>query len=59
MVKTDKLGRYSVVVVPGFYDVCVHATAFSPRCTTVRAAGAQISAYNPRLKANPLINFVD
>ena len=59
MVKTDKDGRYTVDVVPGFYDVCVHAGAFAPQCTTVKADGTKNAAYSPRLKPSPVINFAD
>ena len=55
IVKTDSLGKYSIVVAEGYYDVCVHARFFSPSCTTVEAREAKTAAYNPRLKANALI----
>ncbi|HEY6936770.1 MAG TPA: carboxypeptidase-like regulatory domain-containing protein [Terriglobales bacterium] len=55
-VTTDALGRYSVVVVPGYYDICVHATAFSPTCTTVKAEQGASVTYDPKLKMSPLIS---
>jgi hypothetical protein len=55
-VMTDALGRYSAAVVPGYYDVCVHAAAFSPTCTTVKAEPGTNATYNPKLKMNPLIS---
>jgi carboxypeptidase family protein len=59
MLKADKDGRYSVAVVPGFYDVCVHAPAFTPRCTTLKAEQGHTAAYDPRMEASPVINFAD
>jgi len=59
MVKTDNAGRYTVDVIAGFYDVCVHAAAFAPQCTTVKAEGTRKAAYSPRLKPSPIINFAD
>jgi hypothetical protein len=59
MVIADKDGRYAIDVVPGFYDVCVHAPTFSPRCTTVKAEQGHTAAYDPRMEASPLINFAD
>ncbi len=56
MVKTDKFGRFSATVAPGFYDVCVHATAFSPQCTTVKATKEKAVTYNPRMNLNALIS---
>ncbi|HET8667850.1 MAG TPA: carboxypeptidase-like regulatory domain-containing protein [Terriglobales bacterium] len=53
-VTTDKLGLYSAVVTPGYYDVCVHSTTFSPVCTTLKVE-QRSATYNPQLKVNPLI----
>ncbi|HXZ31408.1 MAG TPA: carboxypeptidase-like regulatory domain-containing protein [Terriglobales bacterium] len=54
-VKTDAKGEYSMELIPGFYDVCVHAMAFSPTCQTVAITTGQTAKYEPRLNANALI----
>jgi hypothetical protein len=35
VLETDKHGRFGATVLPGFYDLCVMADAFSPQCRKV------------------------
>jgi len=53
--RTDRSGHFSVAVVPGFYDVCVHASGFSPVCATVAVSQGQVATYAARLKMSALI----
>jgi hypothetical protein len=53
---TDENGRFKFDVSPGFYDVFVVATAFSPECAKVRVKAGENAGYNPRLKADPLVS---
>jgi hypothetical protein len=54
--QTDKLGAYSVDIPPGFYDVFISATAFSPSCRKVRIRSDGISTFDPKLKLDPLVS---
>ena len=53
---TDKTGHYSVSLPPGFYDVMVSASAFSPQCRKVRVRANQFAAYEAKLAADPLVS---
>jgi hypothetical protein len=55
VVETDRIGEFSIKLVPGFYDVCVHAVGFSPTCDTVALGKVQSSQYKTVLQPNPLI----
>jgi len=52
---TDRTGTFSTQLTPGFYDVCVHARAFSPACQTVALGKGQTITYSPTLEVNQLI----
>jgi hypothetical protein len=56
VVTTDQSGTYSVNVPPGFYDVFVSATAFTPTAAKVRVKQARRTKYNSALKADPLVS---
>lgn len=47
---SDRYGNFSVDIPPGFYDVFVSATAFSPRCEKLRVKGDQGQLFKVRLK---------
>jgi hypothetical protein len=51
---TDARGRFSVELPPGFYDVFVTATAFSPRCDKVRVKGKETRTYDVKLTVSPV-----
>lgn len=53
--QTDGFGEFAVRLTPGFYDVCVHAAAFSPTCETVAVGEHESSVYRETLKLNSLI----
>lgn len=55
VVKTDRFGEFSIKLIPGFYDVCVHATGFSPTCQTVALEDGRKQRFNATLKPDPLI----
>jgi carboxypeptidase family protein len=52
MIQTDKEGRFSATVNPGFYDVCVMADAFSPHCEKVFVEHEPVAS-KINLKADP------
>jgi hypothetical protein len=54
VVKSDIRGHFGAELPPGFYDVFVSATAFSPGCRKVRIRQADQSIQF-RLKADPLV----
>jgi hypothetical protein len=54
-VVTDKSGRYSLSVPPGFYDVFVSAAAFTPTATKVRVKEGRPADFNPKLNADALV----
>ena len=49
-ISTDANGRFSLELPPGFYDVFVTATAFSPHCEKIRIKGKEPRTYQVRLK---------
>lgn len=51
---TDSNGRFSLDLPPGFYDVFVTATAFSPHCKKVRLKDKEAKAYDVKLKVDPI-----
>jgi len=55
IVTTDKAGRYSIAVPPGFYDVFVSAMAFTPAAAKVRVKKGQQATNNAKLRADPLV----
>jgi len=55
LVVTDTAGKFSIPLRPGFYDVCVHARAFSPACKTLALSRGMDSTYNPALEINRVI----
>jgi hypothetical protein len=58
-VSVNSLGRYSVELAPGFYDVFVSARGFDPACQKVRVEAGKTGAYDPALKASNLENTPD
>jgi hypothetical protein len=55
MRETDAAGRFDVQLEPGFHDVCVMATAFSPECRKVLVTGGGTIQHDAQLKADPLV----
>jgi hypothetical protein len=51
---TDMNGHYSVELPPGFYDVFVSATTFSPRCDKLRLRGKENRTYDVKLTVSPV-----
>jgi hypothetical protein len=51
---TDANGAFSVDLPPGFYDVFVSATAFSPHCDKVHLKGDETKKYEFKLKISPV-----
>ena len=56
IVVTNVTGHYSADVPPGFYDVFVSATAFTPVATKVRVKNGQSVIFAAKLNADPLIS---
>jgi hypothetical protein len=55
VVSSDKNGQFTLNIAPGFYDLFVSASGFSPECTKVRASETKPAIYMPRLRADPLV----
>lgn len=55
VVTSDKNGQFTLIVDPGFYDLFVSASAFSPECTKVHVSETKPAIYMPRLRADPLV----
>ncbi len=55
MRESDAAGRFEVQLDPGFYDVCVMATAFTPECKKVLIVSGEAIQRDARLKADPLV----
>lgn len=53
--ETDASGRFSVQLEPGFYDVCIMATAFAPECRKVLVTSGETREHNAQLKVDALI----
>jgi hypothetical protein len=54
--ETDAMGRFDVQLEPGFYDVCIMATAFTPECRKILVSKEEIVQHDARLKVDPLIS---
>jgi len=54
---SDSNGHFSVELEPGFYDVFVAATAFSPHCEEIRLKGNEVKSYEIKLKVSRLISI--
>jgi len=52
---TDANGSFSAALPPGFYDVFVSATAFSPDCRKIRLTAGQTGTYNVKLNVSRLV----
>jgi hypothetical protein len=52
---SDAAGRFEVQLEPGFYDVCIMATAFTPECKKVLVVDGGAIQHDGRLKADPLV----
>lgn len=55
-VKKDGNGHYSISVPPGFYDVFVSSSAFTPVAAKVRVKDRESSRFDTRLKIDPLVS---
>ena len=53
--KTDDRGRFEAKLEPGFYDVCVRASAFTPECKKVLIEDGKSVQYRAQLKVDPLL----
>ena len=52
VISTDANGKFSLELPPGFYDVFVAATAFSPHCEKIRIKGSGPRTYEIRLRVS-------
>jgi Carboxypeptidase regulatory-like domain len=52
-VSTDSDGKFSLELPPGFYDVFVTATAFTPYCEKIRLKDRP-KTYDVKLKVSPV-----
>ena len=55
MRETDAAGRFDVQLEPGFYDVCVMATAFTPQCRKVLVTNGGTIQHDAQMKADALV----
>jgi hypothetical protein len=53
--KTDAAGRFDIQLEPGFYDVCVMATAFTPECRKVLVTTGKAILWDTQLKMDALV----
>jgi hypothetical protein len=56
VVSTDSEGRYSAAIPPGFYDVFLSATVFTPTAAKVRVKAALPATYDSKLRVDPLVS---
>jgi hypothetical protein len=54
VVTTDQNGQFSLDLPPGFYDVFIAASAFSPHCEKVRLSGKGRKGFDVKLKVSPV-----
>jgi hypothetical protein len=52
---TDAKGQFKVQLRPGFYDVCVFSTGFSPKCSKIMVESSKTLVYDVRLKIDALV----
>ena len=50
---TDANGTFGLIVRPGFYDVCVMASAFMPECRKINVKVSQLASPRFRLRVSP------
>jgi len=55
LVLTDANGDYTVAVPPGFYDVFISATAFTPAASKVRVKERKSLTLDAKLPPDPLV----
>jgi|SRR6266849_1403408 len=55
ILETDARGKFAAELPPGFYDVFVAATAFSPYCRKIRIKPGESATFNAMLKVDPLV----
>lgn len=53
--ETDTMGTFDVQLEPGFYDVCVMAKAFTPKCRKILVSKDGKVQHDVRLNADPLV----
>ncbi len=51
----DQSGNFDADLPPGFYDLFVSASAFSPSCTKIRVKAGMPVTYTTKLKLNGLV----
>jgi hypothetical protein len=54
-IRSDKAGRFTLRLGPGFYDVCAMVDAFTPACGKVRIASAQVQKLSMRLSIDAAV----
>lgn len=52
---SDRMGKFSIELPPGFYDVFVSAMGFSPNCTKIRIKAGKTIAYNSKMRVDRLV----
>src|SRR5262245_43511050 len=54
--ETDAIGHFDVQLQPGFYDVCIMGTAFTPECRKLLVSkDGGHTQHNARLNSDPLV----
>lgn len=53
--KTNATGGFEIQLTPGFYDVCIMATAFTPECSKILVNKENQTDHDVHLNASPLV----
>jgi hypothetical protein len=54
--RTDTNGAYSGEIPPGFYDVFVSSSAFTPYCEKLRVRPRETAIFSARLGVSPIVS---
>ena len=54
-IQSNEVGEFVSELSPGFYDLFISATAFSPDCHKIRIKVGETLKYNAKLKPDPLV----
>ena len=53
--ETDEAGHFDVHLEPGFWDVCVMATAFTAKCRKILVSEGGVVQHDVQLTVDPLV----
>jgi len=52
---TNRMGEFATELPPGFYDIFVSTTSFSPYCRKIRVKPGESATFDLELVVNPLV----